>query len=171
MKSLINQVQRTTALYAFTNHNNSSLPIDWEDQPSVNRPDVATKDVGDGCADKVGLACDGGLISGANLLPLVVATFPLLISNIFLHTRLGLGSVGCRSFCQEKKDKSLFKKSSNNHSGFLLSWKCTCVKSPWGQQHFYWSQGFTMDDDSSFFVSWDLCFKTVVLKLFCIENP
>lgn len=91
-----------------TNHYNST------DQPPVNLPDVATKDVSDGCADKVGLASDGGLISGAHLLPLVIATFPLLISNVFLHTWLGLRPVGRGGFCQEKKYKNALKRS-NDH--------------------------------------------------------
>lgn len=70
---------------------------------------MATKDVSDGCADKVGLASDGGLISGAHLLPLVIATFPLLISNVFLHTWLGLRPVGRGGFCQEKEDENALK--------------------------------------------------------------
>lgn len=68
-------------------------------QPSVNVPDVPTKYISDGCADKVSLASDGSLVSGANLLPLILTAIFLLISNIFLHTWLGLWPVGRGSFC------------------------------------------------------------------------
>lgn len=73
---------------------------------SVNVPDVATKDISDGCADKVSLTSDGSLVSGANLLPLILAAFFLLISNVFLHTRLRLWSVGRGGFCSGKERKT-----------------------------------------------------------------
>lgn len=75
-------------------------------QRSVNIPDVPTKYISNGCADKVSLASDGSLVSGSNLLPLVLTTFFLLIGNIFLHTWLGLWSVQCwSSYTRNKKEK------------------------------------------------------------------
>lgn len=97
-------------------------------QRSVNVPDVPTKYVSDGCADKVSLASDGSLVSGANLLPLVLTTFFLLISHIFLHTWLGLWPVGCGSFCSETQKKKHFRGQMKHFKRLwgkqneLLSW-------------------------------------------------
>lgn len=62
-------------------------------------PDVSTKDVSDGCADKVGLPSNGSLVSWTHLFPLILTSFFLLISISILHTRLWLWTVGCWSLC------------------------------------------------------------------------
>lgn len=94
-----------TGFIIFTSHKKSICQ-----QPSVNVPDVPTKYISDGCADKVSLASDGSLVSGANLLPLILTAFFLLISNIFLHTWLGLWPVGRGSFCSTNmKEKNTFE--------------------------------------------------------------
>lgn len=85
---------------------------------SINTPDVSTKYIGDGRADKVCLASDGGLVSGADLLPLVLTAFFVLISSVFLHPRLGLWPVGRGSFwsSHEKKKQILNDLRGNSPS-------------------------------------------------------
>jgi hypothetical protein len=51
-------------------------------------PDVSPKNISDGSADKVSLACDGGLVSGSDLLPLLLALFLLFVRSLVLF---GLG--------------------------------------------------------------------------------
>lgn len=72
---------------------------------TVNIPDVSTEYVSDWRADKFSLASDGSLVSGSNLLPLVLTTLFLLISDIFFYTWLGFWSVGRGSFCSMKMKK------------------------------------------------------------------
>lgn len=94
-------------------------------QHRVNVPDVSTKYVSDWCADKVSLASNGSLVSGANLLPLILTTLFLLISQIFLHTWLGLWSVGRGSFCSKTKTEKTCKRSSTQGISYFpeRSWK------------------------------------------------
>lgn len=51
----------------------------------VTLPDVSSEYVSDRGADKVSLTGNGGLVSGAHLLPFVLAPL-LLISSIVIHT-------------------------------------------------------------------------------------
>ena len=60
-------------------------------------PDVTPKYISDGSADKVSLARDGGLVSGSDLLPLLLALFLLFVSSIVL-VGLGRGAIAGGGF-------------------------------------------------------------------------